>query len=235
MDTRMKLLLAAERLFALRGPDGTSARMIVAAAGQKNASALNYYFATREELIEAICRLRMEPINDDRIERVAQYLAHRPPPADRLHALVGILCLPSLIPIIDARGKSYFRRFLAQAINSPSTNFVPIVRDRFDSGLRQAAPLMREEMPQLPINVADKRIATLIRVTSYLSAHLEARCAEGPWTDRKIEMETEIQLQIDGFVGFLRGAHSATVAAKSLKTKSSDKRALKQTWEGTLS
>ena len=234
MDTRMKLLLAAERLFALRGPDGTSARMIVAEAGQKNASALSYYFETREELIEAICRLRMEPINSDRIERVAQYLAHLPSPADRLRVLVGILGLPSLIPIIDARGKSYFRRFLAQAINNPSTNFVPIVRDRFDSGLRQAAALMRAEMPHLPVSIADKRIATLIRVTSYLSAYLEARCAEGPWAVRKMEMETEIQLQIDGFVGFLRGAHTAPIGAKSLKTKSADERDLNQTWEAAL-
>ncbi|MEZ5765725.1 MAG: helix-turn-helix domain-containing protein [Xanthobacteraceae bacterium] len=143
----MKLLLAAERLFALHGPDGASARSIVAEAGQKNASALNYYFQTREALIEAICELRMTPINNDRIERIATYLADRPEPASRVRTLAGILYRPGLILIVEAKGKSYFRRFLAQAINNPSTRFVPIVRDRFDSGLRQAAPLIREEIP----------------------------------------------------------------------------------------
>lgn len=234
MDTRMKLLLAAERLFALHGPDGASARMIVAEAGQKNASALNYYFETREALIEAICQLRMESINNDRIERVAGYLAERPPPAARLRTLIEILCLPGLTPIYAAKGRSYFRRFLAQAINSPSTKFVAIVRGRYDSGLRQAVPLMREQAPHLAQAVADRRIATMIRATSYLSAHLEARCAEGPWAARRIELETEIQLMIDGFIGFLQAPNTVSLPAKSIK-RASAKHAGDQLWENVLS
>lgn len=231
----MKLLLAAERLFALHGPEGASARMIVAEAGQKNASALNYYFATREALIEAICELRMEPINNDRIERVAHYLAVRPNPAERLRVLVGILCLPGLIPIVEAKGKSYFRRFLAQAINSPSTKFHALVKGRFDSGLRQAAPLMREEAAHLPPDIANKRIAMMIRATSYLSAHLEARCAEGPWSARRIDMETETELMIDGFVGFLQGPHIAIIPETASKSGASDPQTTETAWETALS
>ena len=230
----MKLLLAAERLFALHGPDGASARSIVAEAGQKNASALNYYFETREALIEAICELRMTPINNDRIEQVAAYLNDRPEPAARLRTLAGILCRPGLIPIIEAKGKSYFRRFLAQAINNPSTRFVPIVRERFDSGLRQAVPLIREEIPHLPHDIANKRIGTMLRATSYLSAHLEARCAEGPWSSRKIELEDETELLIDGYVGFLTAPHSATIRATTRRQAAADKSAQAQ-WETVLS
>ena len=230
----MKLLLAAERLFALHGPDGASARSIVAEAGQKNASALNYYFETREALIEAICELRMTPINNDRIERIATYLADRPEPASRVRTLAGILYRPGLIPIVEATGKSYFRRFLAQAINTPSTRFGPIVRDRFDSGLRQAAPLIREEIPHLPQEIANKRIAMMLRATSYLSAHLEARCAEGPWSFRKIEMEDESELMIDSFVGFLTAPHVATIRATSRRQAASDKTAQVK-WETILS
>lgn len=231
----MKLLLAAERLFALHGPEGASARMIVAEAGQKNASALNYYFANREALIEAICELRMEPINNDRIERVAHYLSARPKPAERLRVLVGILCLPGLIPIVEAKGKSYFRRFLAQAINSPSTKFHTLVKGRFDSGLRQAAPLMREEASHLPPDIANKRIAMMIRATSYLSAHLEARCAEGPWSARRTDMETETELMIDGFVGFLQGPHVATIPETASKSGTSDQQTTETAWETALS
>ena len=230
----MKLLLAAERLFALHGPDGASARSIVAEAGQKNASALNYYFETREALIEAICELRMTPINNDRIEQVAAYLTDRPEPTARLRTLAGILCRPGLIPIIEAKGKSYFRRFLAQAINNPSTRFVPIVRNRLDSGLRQAAPLIREEIPHLPQEIANKRIATMLRATSYLSAHLEARCAEGPWSSRRIEMEDETELMIDGFVGFLTAPHTAKIRTNSQKQAVADTAAQAQ-WETVLS
>ena len=145
----MKLLLAAERLFALHGPAGTSSRAIIGEAEQKNASALTYYFPTRDKLIEAICELRMGPINNDRIERVAQYLSEKPAAEHRLRALIAILCEPGLAPIIEAKGKSFFRRFLAQAVNNPSSNFYAIVRDRFDTGIRQLVPLIREELPHL--------------------------------------------------------------------------------------
>src|SRR5687768_15343734 len=181
METRMKLLLAAERLFALKGPEGASARAIVAEAGQKNASAVNYYFPTRDTLIEAICQLRMEPIDRQRIERVAQYLTDKPAPADRLRALIAILCEPGLAPIIEANGKSYFRRFLAQAINTPSSNFDTIVRNRFDVSIRQLAPLIGDELPHLPRAIANKRISMMVRSSSYMSAHLEAQSEGRPW------------------------------------------------------
>lgn len=230
----MKLLLAAERLYALHGPDGASARMIVAAAGQRNASALNYHFETREALIEGICRLRMEPINDERIQRLAEYLADRPKPPERLRTLVGIMCYPGRAPIYEAKGKSYFRRFLAQAINSPSTNFYSIVHGRFDTGLRQLAPLMREEMPHLPRQIADRRIATIIRTSSYLSAHHEARCAEGPWPVRKAELELETELMIDGLVGFLRGPNTVTLPSQARKN-TPNKETSDAVWENALS
>lgn len=215
MDTRLKLLLAAERLFALHGPAGTSSRAIVAEAGQKNASALTYYFPTRDRLIEAICELRMEPINRDRLERIAHYLADRPAADRRLRALIAILCEPALAPIVDAKGKSFFRRFLAMAINNPSSNFYAIVRDRFDSSLRQLASLIRDEIPHLPRAIANKRISTMVRTSSYMSAHFEAQCESRPWSTRKDELNFEVELLIDSYVGLLRGAHTVTAAARS--------------------
>lgn len=219
MDTRTKLLLAAERLFALHGPAGTSSRAIMTEAGQRNASAINYYFPIRDALIEAICELRMEPINRERIERVAQYLSDRPAPADRLRALIAILCEPALAPIIEAKGKSYFRRFLAQAINNPSSNFHAIVRNRYDTSIRQLVPLMRDEVLHLPRVVANKRISMMIRTSSYMSAHFEAQSEGRPWSARKDELNFELELLIDEYVGLMQGPHTATAPARSRALK----------------
>jgi AcrR family transcriptional regulator len=216
MDTRTKLLLAAERLFALMGPEGATHRAILAEAGQKNASAINYYFPTRDDLIEAICQLRMEPIDRRRIERVAQYLTERPAPAERLRALIAILCEPGLAPVIEAKGKSYFRRFMAQAINTPSSNFDAIVRDRFDVSIRQLAPLIRDELPHLPRAIANKRIAMMVRSSSHMSAHLEAQSEGRPWSAREDELAFELELMIDAFVGLLRAPHTAASAQSSI-------------------
>jgi hypothetical protein len=176
----------------------------------------------------------MEPINNERVARVAQYLADTPKPSERLRTLVGIMCYPGRTPIYEAEGKSYFRRFLAQAINNPSTNFYEIVRGRFDTGLRQLAPLMRAELPHLPRPIADRRIATIIRTSSYLSAHHEARCADGPWHERKAELALETELMIDGLVGFLRGPNTVSMPAKSSKS-SSEKETSDPLWETALS
>jgi AcrR family transcriptional regulator len=50
-ETRTRIKVAAQRLFAQRGIDGVSVRDIVAAAGQRNNGSLNYYFRTKEALV----------------------------------------------------------------------------------------------------------------------------------------------------------------------------------------
>jgi AcrR family transcriptional regulator len=222
MDTRTKLLIAAERLYALYGQEGATSRKILVEAKQRNSSALTYHFATRHELMEAICRLRMEPINDDRMRRILEHLSEPPKPADRLRSLIRISCLPSVVPIIDAKGKSYFRRFLAQAITNPSAKFSSIIAGKFDAGLRQASTLICREVAHLPTAVAVKRVTTMYRSISYLTAHLEARCAVGAWKERKAELDVELELMIDGFAGFMQAPHSTVLPVKATGLKRED-------------
>lgn len=216
LHTRTRLLIAAERVFALYGVEGATSRMIVAEAKQRNQSALTYHFRTRHDLMEAICKFRMEPIDNDRMTRIVDYLSDLPRPADRLPSLIRIACVPSILPIMDARGKSYFRRFLAQAITNPSTQFSSLIGGKFDAGLRQTSMLICREVSHLPAVVASRRVKTMYQSISYLTAHLEARCAVGPWKARKAELDAEIELMVDGFSGFMLAPHRA-VAPTSIK------------------
>ena len=174
----MKLLLAAERLFALKGPAGTSSRAIMAEAGRGSASAINYYFRTRDKLIEAICELRMEPINRDRIARVAEYV-RQAGAADRLPALIAILCDLASRRSSRRRGGSFFQRF-RPGHQQPVLELYAIVRDRFDTGIRQLVPLIRDEVPHLPRAIANQRIAMMVRTSGYMSAHFEAHSEDRP-------------------------------------------------------
>lgn len=215
-DTRTKLIIAAERLFAMYGPEGATSRMILSEAGQRNASALSYHFKDRSELIEAIVKFRIEAIDDERMQLLMIYLADLPKPEDRLPSLIRIAVIPSVAPIIAARGKSYFRRFMASAIATPSIKFSELFRGKYDTALRQTAVLICREVPHLPRFIANKRVTTVLQSISYLTAPLEARCAIGAWSDRKVELEAELELLIDGFAGFMQAPH---------KTKSSAERA----------
>ena len=83
-SAREALLDAAERLFAERGVTETSVRAITSAAGA-NVAAVNYYFGSREALIEALLARRLVPLNEARL----QLLQTRAPrtPAEVLYAL----------------------------------------------------------------------------------------------------------------------------------------------------
>ena len=54
LSTRERIKRAGRRLFALNGVDGVAVRDIISAAGQKNASALNYHFGSKEGLLETL-------------------------------------------------------------------------------------------------------------------------------------------------------------------------------------
>jgi AcrR family transcriptional regulator len=67
-STRDKLLDAAARLFAERGVDNVSIAEIVRTAGQRNASAVQYHFGTREEVMRAVLARHVPAIADRRRE-----------------------------------------------------------------------------------------------------------------------------------------------------------------------
>ena len=66
------ILKAAEKLFATKGLDSVSMREISRASGQKNNSALQYHFGDRDELVNAILDYRMIPLNQRRLQMVAE-------------------------------------------------------------------------------------------------------------------------------------------------------------------
>src|SRR5574340_499585 len=69
-QTKDRIITAAERLFAQRGFAEASVRDIVAAAGQRNISAVHYYFGSKQGLAEALLRHRMHSINERRSARL---------------------------------------------------------------------------------------------------------------------------------------------------------------------
>jgi AcrR family transcriptional regulator len=65
MDTKQRILDAAEQLFAEHGFDGASLRAITTAAGV-NLAAVNYHFRSKDALIQAVLARKLGPINRQR-------------------------------------------------------------------------------------------------------------------------------------------------------------------------
>lgn len=110
LDARDRLLLAAERLIAERGLDAPL-RDVAVEAGQRNNSAVHYYFGSRDGLIQAVIDRRQAPLEARRLELLAEHEASGSP--DDLRSLVRILVEPMFhVPYED--GASHYARFLEQ-------------------------------------------------------------------------------------------------------------------------
>ncbi len=103
---RSDILDAAERLIAERGIQ-VPLRDIAVAAGQRNNSAVNYHFRNRQDLIDAIVRRRLEPMEQERAQMVE---ALDDDARDDVRAWLRIMVLP-----LTTVGSPYYARFLQAA------------------------------------------------------------------------------------------------------------------------
>jgi AcrR family transcriptional regulator len=74
MNTKDRILDAAERLFARDGIEATSLRAITTEAGV-NLAAVNYHFQSKEALVWSVVARRMGPLNERRLALLDAYEA----------------------------------------------------------------------------------------------------------------------------------------------------------------
>lgn len=143
-------MLAAERLIAERG-QLVPLRDIAAAAGQRNNSAVQYHFGSRDGLIEAVVAHRIAMLEVRRLELLAEHAALDEP--DDVHALLEILVVP-MFELGTQHGIGYYARFLEQIRTHPAVTdeanlsgdrrtSVRVIIHRLGRGLPDLAPALR--------------------------------------------------------------------------------------------
>jgi AcrR family transcriptional regulator len=141
IDTKTKILNAAEKLFGMNGFDGTSLRDITAEA-QVNLAAVNYHFQSKESLIDALIERRIEPINRSRFEMLD---AAGPTPS--VEKIVEAFLLPLLMVEVKAAAP-----MLGRVLSNPDQfvervykkHLFPVV-ERFLEAISQALPNLPAE------------------------------------------------------------------------------------------
>ena len=108
---RLRLLDAGEQLLATRGLD-VPERVIVAAAGQHNRSAVNYHFGSRAGLIDAIRERHETPIALHRHHLIARL----PRPEDRTTRQLAEAHIRPLTAEMLRSAPSYWARFSAMLL-----------------------------------------------------------------------------------------------------------------------
>jgi AcrR family transcriptional regulator len=121
---RLRLVVAAERLFALYGIDGVSLRQVAAEAGSANNSAVHYHFGSKDALIAAIFEHRLPQIVRER-----RLLAARDAPHD-LRSRLEAQYLP-VLTLAEATDNYYvsFVEQLQRAERASGRHLIPLPED----------------------------------------------------------------------------------------------------------
>lgn len=203
VDTRTKIVLAAERLFAERGMAAVPLRDIVTAAGQRNASAIQYHFGPRPDLVTAVFQFRMGQVNDRRLEFLARM--HATGRAADLRSLVEAL----VVPLVEAVGESgcHYARFLAQLSADP--NYRVSETWKIATSLRAVRDGLHRTLAHLPDDIYAERWRMVTHLFIHTIADHEndgaavARSAEVPgWVARLVDaclalLDTPFEQQSD--------------------------------------
>lgn len=102
-ENRLRILRAAERLMAERGIDGVSLREINRAAGQKNASAIQYHFGGRDQLLLAVLA-RHQRISGPRRDELLDRWEERGARPQDVRGLAEALVVPVVERLADPDG-----------------------------------------------------------------------------------------------------------------------------------
>ena len=146
-ETRTRILDAAEELFMQHGFEGTSMRHLTSRAGV-NLAAVNYHFGSKDALIEAVFRRRLDPMNTERIaelERLESGNAVSP------EAIIRAFVRPSLRLIEDAKGGSRnFIRLLGRTYTEPTKSVRALIGQMYAPAMERYKNALERALPQMP-------------------------------------------------------------------------------------
>lgn len=163
-DSKIRLILAAEKNFAEHGIEGASLREISLAAGHGNTAAVQYHFKTKEALAYAVFSYRVEQMEKPRGEMLK--IAEEQGLLSDVRTLLEMLWVPHL-ELVDDRGRHSYAKFLMQYLlrnepmGMPFVANAPVNRARnlaISKNLRHINRLLEERVAYLPPELATSRI-----------------------------------------------------------------------------
>ena len=169
-ETQTRILDAAEELFMQHGFEGASMRMLTARAGV-NLAAINYHFGSKDALVEAVFRRRLDPENAERIaelDRLEKASGGAPlAPATIIRAFVGT----SLRMIQDEKkGGRNFIRLLGRTYTDPAKRIRALIGQLYAPAMARFKDAFAKALPELPREELVWRLHFMFGTLSYTLA-----------------------------------------------------------------
>lgn len=177
LDTRARLVDAAERLFAERGIDSVSLREVTRASGARNAIALQYHFTDRAGVVAAILDKHAPEVEARRNALLDDYESGG---LRDLRALAAALVRPLAAQLANPDGGPAFLQIYADLINRPTPDFGSTLDDPNASITRWrhlVDPLLAPDATRL-----HRRFTAIL----HAAIELGRRARSGPHTDDRL-------------------------------------------------
>jgi AcrR family transcriptional regulator len=217
-ETRTRILDAAEELFMQHGFEGTSMRTLTSKAGV-NLAAVNYHFGSKDALIEAVFRRRLDPINAARIaelDRLETATPGTPPDAD---AIIRAFLRASLAMIEDVKGGGRnFSRLLGRTYTEPSKPIRALIGQLYAPAMSRYKSAFERALPDLPKEELIWRMHFMFGTLAYTLAatdtvQLIAGCKPEDRYDTRLLEERLTAFLLAGLVAPLPNRHGVRKAA----------------------
>lgn len=158
METRRRLLFAAEHLSATQGLGGLSAREIATKAKLRNNVSVQYHFGSIPNLLRELVQFRMTELDAIRAEMIA---ATGQIENCGIAQCVDFLCLPHLRLAKRNGGRPYYAAFLCQYLPSAypaGFDWMMHGEDRTLPSLNQIFDQIKKQLPPLPTEIFQRRL-----------------------------------------------------------------------------
>lgn len=200
-DTKEKIRVAAEELFARNGFHNTSLRTITSAA-QVNLAAVNYHYGSKESLLEAIFDYHLLPLNSLRQDRLLalQQQGEDSGKAPELEAVLRAFIEPSMAFRADKKARAAFIALIGQAIHAPDDTLRHIFFVRVSPVVDLFAKLLGQALPQLPPNHLNRTLAFILGAMNapVIPAQGQSLGQAGAVIDSSVDVEFLIDFIIHG-------------------------------------
>ncbi len=192
IDTKTKILNAAEKLFGENGFDSTSLRDITAEANV-NLAAVNYHFQSKESLADAVIERRIKPVNE---RRIAMLEAAGPNPTVEqiVEAFLAPILERDILPAVPAIGRALCSpdQFVERIFKK---HLMPIAQ-RFREALERALPSLSPEERAWRLNFMGGAMSHVLVFSEVLPLMTNGLCQPG---DRRALLDRMVIFLAAGF------------------------------------
>jgi AcrR family transcriptional regulator len=141
LDTKDRILDAAEELFSEQGFTATSLRQITTRA-QVNLAAVNYHFHSKIDLLNAVILRRMRPVNARRLEMLAAAWTAAPGGVPAVEELIRAFIQPVLEVNAQRPTKTCVARLVSRIFSEPGGPAEQMLIPALGQSLARFIPLL---------------------------------------------------------------------------------------------